>query len=279
MLVTMMQLMVLANATLLASEPIKTAIPTKGLMAYYPFSGSAKDTSGKGSHASVVGAMLTEDKFGNTRSAYLFDGKKDYMTAPVCISSSVMPQVTMVAWAKTEQDTHNATIFSNASDPLNGRSLLMRPSPSKGTSWASSTNASGWWVWHKVEVGKWTFLAISYDQSAKKLYVHVNDRKYEADCIRPDGNIDLAIGKNPHTGDYFQGCIDEVRVYNRILSEDEIAALYHQFQNGDQAEDDPAIMQKGGRSGLLVIFITGFALFASIVLVANIMIRKKTMPV
>ena len=42
-------------------------------------------------------------------------------------------------------------------------------------------------------------------------------------------NNPLAIGKNPAGSDrYYNGNIDDIRIYNRALSEDEIQALYHE---------------------------------------------------
>ena len=51
----------------------------KWLVAYYPFNGDAKDKSGNGQNAKVVGATLTKDRKGNPKSAYRFDGIDDYI--------------------------------------------------------------------------------------------------------------------------------------------------------------------------------------------------------
>lgn len=263
----------------LADTPLHASESVEGLVAYYPFNGKAEDESGNGNHASVFGAMIADDKFGNTRSAYYFDGSKDHMVAPICIGPSVMPQVTMVVWARAEQKDRIATLFADASSKRRNRALLMRPSLGKGGCWATSTNSTGSWVWDKVEIGEWTFLAISYDQSLKKLYLHVNDRKHEADCSQIDGDINLSIGKDPLTGQYFQGYLDEIRVYDRILNGDEIATLYRQFLHGKNAGGSQEFMRQGRRRGLFLVFATGFSLFAGIVLTANIMIRRRSMRV
>jgi len=273
-----MALVVVAAANLCASETALMDPPTKGLVAYYPFNGNAEDASGGGNHALVTGAMLTDDKFGNTSSALSFNGIGDHMMAPICISPSVMPSITIVVWARADQKDRMVTLVSNDVERLNGRALSMRPSPGKGVCWATSTNTGGSWVWQQVEVGKWTFLALSYDQESKKIRFYVDGNKYERDCSQIDGSIDLSIGKHPRGGQYFQGVLDELRVYDRILNDKEIAALYHQFQNGNQVDRDMASMPNDGRRGLLLVFITGFCLFAGIVLVANIMIRKRSFP-
>lgn len=53
-----------------------------GLVACYPFTGNADDESGNGNHGVVIGATLTEDMFGNSESAYYFDGVNDYIRVP-----------------------------------------------------------------------------------------------------------------------------------------------------------------------------------------------------
>jgi seryl-tRNA synthetase len=45
---------------------------TTGLVAYYPFSGNAGDSSGNGNHGTVNGATLATDRFGKVNSAYSF---------------------------------------------------------------------------------------------------------------------------------------------------------------------------------------------------------------
>ena len=51
----------------------------KGLVAYYPFNGNAKDESGNGHHGTVNGATLTTDRNGKASKAYSFDGKDDFI--------------------------------------------------------------------------------------------------------------------------------------------------------------------------------------------------------
>lgn len=46
----------------------------EGLIAYFPFNGNANDEAGNGHDGIVYGATLTTDRFGNTNSAYEFDG-------------------------------------------------------------------------------------------------------------------------------------------------------------------------------------------------------------
>ncbi len=55
-----------------------TGVTPDTLVAHYPFTGGAADSSGFGNDGEVFGAQLTEDRFGNANSAYRFDGD-DYI--------------------------------------------------------------------------------------------------------------------------------------------------------------------------------------------------------
>ena len=53
---------------------VPSYVPTNGLVGWWPFTGNANDLSGNGNNGTNNGATLTTDRFGNTNSAYSFDG-------------------------------------------------------------------------------------------------------------------------------------------------------------------------------------------------------------
>ena len=62
--------------TMMIATSSQAQIPTNGLVAYYPFSGNANDSSGNGNNGTVNGANLSTDRFGKANSAYSFNGLK-----------------------------------------------------------------------------------------------------------------------------------------------------------------------------------------------------------
>ena len=64
---------------IVTSNSLQSQIPTNGLVGYWPFSGNANDSSGNNLNGTVNGAVLTEDRFGNSSSAFNFDGNDDYI--------------------------------------------------------------------------------------------------------------------------------------------------------------------------------------------------------
>ena len=61
------------------SNTLLSQIPTNGLVGYWTFSGNANDSSGNNLNGTVNGAVLTQDRFGNSSSAFNFDGIDDYI--------------------------------------------------------------------------------------------------------------------------------------------------------------------------------------------------------
>jgi hypothetical protein len=74
-----------------------------------------------------------------------------------------------------------------------------------------------------LPVNTWTHLAATYDGAMLRLYVNAVPVTAQAQS-GPIGVFSgpLRIGGNASLGEYFQGRIDEVRVYNRALSPSEI---------------------------------------------------------
>ena len=67
-------IMILMSAlgVLNAHSQLPSYVPTNGLVGYWPFNGNANDESGNGNNGTVNGAVLTNDRFGNTDKAYSF---------------------------------------------------------------------------------------------------------------------------------------------------------------------------------------------------------------
>jgi hypothetical protein len=84
-----------------------------------------------------------------------------------------------------------------------------------GFQWVSGSNAS--------PVNAWTHVALTYDGSSLRLYVNGTQvaSTAAAGTIQSSTNPLWIGGNNPY-GEYFQGLIDEARVYNRALSATEV---------------------------------------------------------
>ena len=70
-----------------------------------------------------------------------------------------------------------------------------------------------------VPLNRWSHLALTYDGATLRLYVNGSQTSSRATTGTPKRTTDpLWIGGNQPYGEYFQGLIDQVRVYDRALS-------------------------------------------------------------
>jgi hypothetical protein len=210
-----------------------------GLVAYYPFDGNANDASSNSNHGTVDGATLTEDRFGNTSSAYGFDGVDDYIK----INKNALFDVsslTISAWVKWEGGTptdHHA-IVSNYSGRLDDSDELQH----YGLRIAKQSAFSHFFYddgsqWDDVEGisnigdGEWHFIVGVLNTGVDaKIYVDGQLENTDTDSIPtsilPSGDLYIGRDGTAEAELRWNGLIDEVRIYNRALSEDEVQTLY-----------------------------------------------------
>ena len=104
---------------------------TVGLVAYYPFTGNAADSSGNGNDGTVNGATLTTDRFGNADGAYSFNGTSDYIQAPHNNALNFgTGDFTVSGWVNYSSKTGQQKIFNkgNCIGPRSGWTLTSWPS-------------------------------------------------------------------------------------------------------------------------------------------------------
>jgi len=237
----MRRLLSLTVIILLCGPMFFTLIPLGdaqgGLVGYWNFDESsgtiAYDSSGNNNHGTLNNGPIWVD--GKFEKALSFDGVDDYVQISQSSSLDVTSQVTVEAWvyprAYVDSNGDNSHIVSRCAIDGGAIYVLQNYSP-------TSTKA-GYAVnplpYHHASSADlplyaWTYLAMTYDGADVKLYVNGQfDSSYaQSGSIETTSNW-LAIGCKPTgpyggtgTYAYFNGMIDEVRIYNRALSQQEI---------------------------------------------------------
>ena len=200
-----------------------------GLVAEYLFNGNANDTSGNGNNGTVYGAVLTTDRKGNTNSAYGFDGANDYIESVNNISITGSADRTVCIWLNPLASSKVLSFLGWGQGYSSGDNFL-KLAPS-GTIILNFNYNDHYTPTNVVLRNKWQLITSVYSGGVMKMYV---DNKLTT-------NISMSIntGASPLTlgmvtrlevvsgwSDYFYGSIDDVRIYNRVLTSDEIMALY-----------------------------------------------------
>jgi hypothetical protein len=185
------------------------------------------DISGNSNHGVVGGASWTTDgRFGN---ALVFDGVDDWVTAPDAPSLNLASGMTLMAWVFPT--AHGDGVWRNVllKERAGGEvfSLYSNVDTNVPTVYVVSAAAPGTPLdvrgTSQLPVNTWTHLAATYDGTSLRLFVsgaQVGTRAVSGPLLTSSGT--LRIGGNSVWGEFFQGRIDEVRVYNRALTQAEI---------------------------------------------------------
>jgi curved DNA-binding protein CbpA len=204
----------------------------QGLVAYYPFNGNANDESGNGNHGVVTGASLGLDRFGDIGKAYDFDGIDDVVKiAP--LNSTAFDAISVSLWVKTTNKTRNKHLFSNYGRP-HWFHVLLNPSGNDGR---CSVQIDGGFssppycsTTKSIANGQWHHVVACWDKVTGKVKIYLEGSKNVESTTRVKKRLDLTvpiwIGGQVNYRRYFEGVLDDVRIYNRALSPEEVKELY-----------------------------------------------------
>lgn len=204
----------------------------QGLIAWYPFNGNVKDTTANGNNGTNIGANLTADRVGQPDKAFSFDGTTSKISTP--LDFKIQPGVvrTVTAWFKTN-DMINGNLFLGAGDDgvqhlgvgvYQGKLWTHSRNNSSGDIVAVSGNNS-------ILPNVWEFGAFIIDGTDVSFFLNgVPDGGGSSLPVIDPVNTASIGSRTFDTWNMFNGSLDDIRIYNRALSEAEINALY--FEGG-----------------------------------------------
>ena len=204
-----------------------TGVAHADLIAYYPFNGNANDESGNGNDGTVNGATLTVDRFGNPDSAYAFDGSDDYIEVPPSSSLNITSELTITAWVNIEAAGGFYQHYVVDSRDGSGGGYGLNVDTNSSQFWIGNTYPNFPSTGSTIEVGSWHHVAGKYDGTDVVVYVDaIEIERIPFNYVIESSTGPLFIGQRYNFLERFGGRIDEVRIYNRALSETEIQELY-----------------------------------------------------
>lgn len=235
-----------ASLSLLISFPSQ-AWEISDVTAHYALDGNAQDSSGNGHHGTVYGATATTDRFGTVSGAMSFNGTSDKIVIPDdnAFSSHASGEISVSAWINVHDiatDNHHQTRQPVAAKGFYGDwewALYVYDDRSAGFStWQSGGSGHNEWRTTSGLVGEdWVHLAATFtDNVSGTVYVNGNS---EATSTSFSGNAhngvhDLHIGAR-EDGQYLNADIDDLWVFNKALSAEDVNRLY----TGGGAADVP----------------------------------------
>ena len=206
-----------------------------GLQAYYPFTGNAIDSSGNGNDGTVYGdAALTTDRFGTPNSAYKFDGLDDYINT---FSTFDFENRTLSLWISAYDTVgsggsgeNTLTHIAITQDDYTLQNGVLRVDIDNGNMKLWAGGLTGTYIDPTVNLYQWYHLVLIRNMDSTKYYIngkYVGSGTSDNIGSSYNPNNKFIIGCGRSTDDqFFNGKIDDIRIYHRALNECEINYLY-----------------------------------------------------
>ena len=218
---------------------LNAQIPMEGLQGYWPFNGSADEFFENENNGIVNGATLTQDRCGNPTCAYNFDGVNDFIECSTD-SLEVIDEISISLWIKKSEMGVGADIavskFSeftfdsgyNIQFDANGAAEIRGRDRNEFFSESDNNNIS-------LLDDEWHHLVGIVDKSTWRIYVDnvlvgSFDNGHSMVNIGASAN-NLRFGRRSSNSstlppNFYKGDIDDIFIYNRAISLDEINTLY-----------------------------------------------------
>ncbi len=216
---------------------IPAQIPTNGLVAYYPFSGNANDSSGNSHHGTPTNVTSSSDRFDNPNSSYFFMGSASYVRVDhdTVFNLNGSNALTISCWVKASMPVPSGGGIWCKATPSGPSNYCIVSNTANGDIFQLqinhySINGSYSTPFYAGSTGVWHHIVVIYDSLVYKIY---RDNLF---VVQGAFNTIPVVNTSPlYFGDdsdgnheYFKGNLDDIRIYNRAISESEIQELYHE---------------------------------------------------
>lgn len=218
---------------------VNSQIPTGGLIAHYMLNANAKDASGNGHDGIIHGTSNATDRFESANNALYFDGSSDYIFVSNKPDLNPVLGITVAAWVKPRN------YIGAGNDPIVDKPYYSHTSPfyqyhlaicgNYGIypySFGFNLSLNNQYMGVSSQPIRWSgdqwYLVVgTYD--GVKMRIFVNGQP--GDSLLYPGkidsfNTDLFIARYGNTGVGTPVIIDDIKIYNRGLTYEEIVKLY-----------------------------------------------------
>ncbi len=206
---------------------------TNGLVAYYPFSGNTIDSSGNGNNGTAYNVILVADRKGIANRAYQFAGNQNSYIDCGNTSSlrSIKDSLSISLWFRASGGTLSPRIidFGNGLDGFAEYSINIEPV--SGNNYKLIAGYRDISTTTNITLGTWYHVVFNASKNKGELYLNgtlIHSASGTMNGLSfPTSNGNLNIGRLNHVSfDAFNGVIDDIRIYKRLLSNTEIDFLY-----------------------------------------------------
>ena len=230
------RLLSLLAISLMIATTIQAQVPTNGLVAYYPFSGNANDSSGNGNNGTVSGAKLTTDRFGKANKAFSFDGVSNQIIVPNSPTLSFNNSLSFSFWGKLDSLVSGIPLHIRDENTAHETSTRSDMGATPFPDYDINNGISGGSVYVKSQIKtdlNWHNFIGVFNQRTNVTTFYIDGKLQGISnvAITTIDKAHLTFGAASYSwgsNQYFKGKIDDIRVYNRTLDSSEVQALYHE---------------------------------------------------
>jgi len=212
-------------------------MPANGLLGYYKLDGNAKEADGKIKTGKMQGTKPAPDRFGIPGKAIglMYDVKRynrNFITIPLDINPNKQPLLTITFWIQMNNSNISSGILYQSDNDWSKDKYsrgIYTERDGNFMRWTACCGSDGSLAGSEVLAKNWVFIALVYDRDDQATRLVVNDQVYASASKMRDGAPHLRIGP-------FDGQIDELRIYARVLTLAELVTLYGNDITKDTSE-------------------------------------------
>jgi len=214
-------------------EPlIPEYVPTEGLVSWFPFNGNADDESGSGNFGTINRAKLCADRFDKDNRAFQFDGIYSYISVELHNQTLMLGNnFTISFWTKLNFNNNNNQTFISKGDALSNEYSVFCSQENEIEFIDQGKMIQPNFIFPGFNI--WTNIICVMDHGFGKIYINgslvynIPNNK----VILPS-NLPLVFGaqfepgtSTPIRNSYLNGKLDDIGIWNRVLTKDEISKL------------------------------------------------------
>lgn len=211
-----------------ALAQIPSYVPVSGLQCYYPFNGNGNDASVLNNHLTNNGAVLTTDRFGTTDAAYNFNGSSQFLIRNTpSFTFNPTSTFTVSLWHNRNTSSVVGIPIMHATNTAGNFIWIFQTGATSMQFGTNKQQASWIWAQSTSTTNVWTHIVLVYNAGAMTLYkdnVAVATGTFNHTGVT-SATLPLYIGRGIG-GNYFNGKIDDIGIWNRCLSACEINDLF-----------------------------------------------------
>lgn len=223
------------------AQNVPNYLPTNGLQGWYPFTNNANDHSTNANNGTSNGAVLTTDRFGNPNSAYSFDGVNDYISA-----SQNLNDYSISLWFYSSNLTNQ---YNDIFHYENTYAQLLNNATIYARAQYASPPSIGVVTTYTNNLNQWHHLVVNYNSVSQQMDVYIDETNHftsgsgSGGIYYPSENNNTIYfgGYFLQNVNYFNGKIDDIGVWNRSLTQQEITDLYNATNCSNNSTINPQI--------------------------------------